>query len=339
GLFDYVYGSLQLSSGYSEAMSTPTGTADVVYETILVTLFAAGLIYATGKRALPVRVAAVLLVLYWMNFKHGFVRGIDHSPFAFLFEIVLAALLIALLRPGSRLTVKYAFAFPFFVAVALLGLNLHWFSVWTNMWWSGVPPRQATAALLNWEATRRWVEDQNNKSDEFSRLSPGFRKRLENSTAAVFPWELAYARSGHFKLQPLYVMQAYSAYTEYLDRKTAEHVRADRDRTEYVLFDWHSIDDRHPLLDVPATWMALADNYEVSDVSAGKLLLHRRETPLNHRQRVLKDVPLPIGQWLNLPDTKSELWARIRIPYSASGALHETLYKADAIYLALKTRD
>src|SRR5207248_9233397 len=44
-------------------------------------------------------------------------------------------------------------------------------------------------------------------------------------------------------------------------------------------------------------------------------------------------------QWVDVADTKSERWARIRMPYSASGALHETLYKADAIYLALKTRD
>src|SRR2546426_8138384 len=338
GLFNYVYGSLQLSSGYSEAMSTPTGTADVVYETILVTLFAAGLIYATAKRALPVRVAAVLLVLYWMNFKHGFVRGMDHSPFAFLFEIVLAALLIVLLSPGSRLTVKYAVAFPFFVAVALLGLNLHWFSVWTNMWWSGVPPRQATAALLNWEATRRWVEDQNNKSDEFSRLSPGFRKRLENSTAIVFPWELSYARSGHFKLQPLYTMQAYSAYTAYLDRKTAEHIRADSNHAQYVLFDWQAIDTRHPLLDVPATWMALADSYEPVEVAPGKLLLRRRDNPVQHKQRVVQEVPLPIGQWVSVPHT-TDFWARIRIPYTPFGAIRKAAFKADAVYLTLESRD
>src|SRR5207249_2648216 len=218
--------------------------------------------------------------------------------------------------------------------------NVHWGQVvWTDGFWSSANTRQATSELLDWNATVKRINDEIKKTDEFQQLPPAFRTRLQDSTAAVFPWELAYARSGHFKLQPLYVMQAYSAYTEYLDRKTAEHVRADRDRTEYVLFDWHSIDGRHPLLDVPATWMALADNYEVADVSAGKLLLHRRETPLNHRQRVLKDVPLPMGQWVNLPDTKSELWARIRIPYSASGMLQETLYKADAIYLALKTRD
>ena len=153
GLFNYVYGSLQISSGYSEAMSTPAGTADVVYETILVTLFAAGVIYATAKRALPVAVAAVLFVLYWMNFKHGFVRGMDHTLLSFLFEIVLAALLIALLRPGSPLTGKYAAAFPLFVTVALLGLSLHWFEVWTKVWWSSALPRQATAELLNWNAS------------------------------------------------------------------------------------------------------------------------------------------------------------------------------------------
>jgi len=337
GLFNYVYGSLQISSGYSEAMSTPTGTADVVYETILVTLFAAGVIYATAKRALPVAVAAVLFVLYWMNFKHGFVRGMDHTLLSFLFEIVLAALLIALLRPGSPLTGKYAAAFPLFVTVALLGLSLHWFEVWTKVWWSSALPRQATAELLNWNATRRRIEDETKKSDEFSRLPPAFRNRLENSTAIVFPWELSYARSGHFKLQPLYTMQAYSAYTAYLDRKTAEHIRVDSNRVEYVLFDWQDIDARHPLLDVPATWMALADSYEPVEFGPGKLLLRRRHTPVQHKQRVVQEVPLPIGQWVDVPHTKTDFWARIRIPYTAFGAIRKAAFKADAVYLTLES--
>ena len=338
GLFNYVYGSLQLSSGYSDAMSTPTGTADIVYETILVALFALGLIYATAKRALPIRVAAVLLVLCWMNFKHGFVRGIDHTPFAFLFQILLAALLIALLRPGARLTVKYAVVFPFFVTVALLGLNLHWLSVWNKLWWSTAIPRQATAELLNWEATRRRIEDENNKSDEFVRLPAAFRNRLEKATAIVFPWELSYARSGHFKLQPLYVMQAYSAYTAYLDRKTAEHIRADSNHAQYVLFDWQAIDTRHPLLDVPATWMALADSYEPVEVAPGKLLLRRRDNPVQHKQGVVQEVPLPIGQWVSVPHT-TDFWARIRIPYTPFGAIRKAAFKADAVYLTLESRD
>ena len=266
-------------------------------------------------------------------------RDGSHAVIAFSFEIVIAAVVICLLRQGSKLIPQYLVAYPFFVIVALSGTNLNWPGVWTEEFWSSAGTRRTTAELINWTATANRINAETNKTDEFQLLPNAFRNRLENSTATVFPWELAYAVSGHFKLQPLYTMQAYNAYTEYLDWKTADHLRVNRDRSEYVLFDWHSIDERHPLLDSPATWMALVDNYEPAEVSVDKFLLKRREIPTNHRQRVLRDLALPLGKWVDLPDSKIELWARIRIPYSAFGVLRKAAYKANAIYLTVQSRD
>src|SRR5262249_53573424 len=132
GFFDYVYGALQLSSGYDEAMSLPAGTGDIFYETVMATLFFIGAVYASVKKALPWRLAAILFFLYWINLKHGFVRADDHTVFAFCFEIIIGALLIALLNPKSDLIIPYTAAFPFFVILALSGMSLHWQGVWTD---------------------------------------------------------------------------------------------------------------------------------------------------------------------------------------------------------------
>lgn len=339
-LFDYFYGSLQLSSGYSEAMSLPTPAADLAYAVVLGSLFLGGVAIAVIQRTLPWTAALMLLALYWVNFKHGFVRSdnstlIDeHTTVAYCFEIILAALLICLLRGRPRAILGYAAAFPVFAILALSALNLHW-TVWSGAFWSSAHNRQMAAGLVHWTATAARIREEERKVDEFDRLPEAFRKRLDASTAAVFPWELVYARPGHFKLQPLYTMQSYSAYTEYLDRKTAERIRAARDRTEYILFEWKSIDDRHPLLDVPQTWTAIVDNYRLEEIGDGKLLLKRRDTPLTHEQVFLKQISLPIGPWIDLPRTTTELWGRIHIPYSFAGKLRETFYKADAIYLAV----
>jgi hypothetical protein len=335
-LFDYTYGALELSSGYNEAMSLPTGPSDLFYSVFLGLLFLGGVIYAAIKRSLSWTAAPILLILYWINFKHGLVRSDDHPPFAYCFEIILAAFLICLLRGRSVLISSYVITFPWFAILALSATNVHWKEVWSDPFWSSASVRQSTADLINWKTTAARIDDEAKKIDEFQQLPDAFRSLLTDSTATVFPWELAYARSGHFKLRPLYTMQAYSAYTEYLDRKTAEHVRINRDRSEYVLFEWKEIDDRHPLLDVPQTWMALVDNYQIKEVAADKLLLKRRESPFTHKQQTaLKKIPLPIGKWMDLPGTKTELWARIHITYSFFGGLRKTLYKADAIYLAV----
>jgi hypothetical protein len=275
-----------------------------------------------------------------VNFKHGFVRSDnskltdEHTAIAYCFEILLAALLICLLRGRSRVILGYAAAFPAFAILALSATNLHW-TVWGEAFWSSAYNRQAVADLIYWTATVDRIHEEERNVDEFEQLPQAFRKLLDASTVAVFPWKLVYARPGHFKLQPLYTMQSYSAYTEYLDRRTAEQIRAARDRTEYILFEWNSIDGRHPLLDVPQTWTAIVDNYRIEEIGDGKLVLKRRDTPLTHEQVFLKQVPLPIGRWIDLPRTKTELWGRIHISGSFSGKLRETLYKADAIYLAV----
>ncbi|HEV2201371.1 MAG TPA: hypothetical protein VGR73_16250 [Bryobacteraceae bacterium] len=339
-LFDYFYGSLQLSSGYSEAMSLATPAADLAYAVVLGSLFLLGVAIAAIKRTLPWTAASMLLALYWMNFKHGFVRSDnstlndEHTTIAYCFEIILAALLICLLRGRPRVILGYAAAFPIFAIFALSATNLHW-AVWSEAFWSGAHNRLAAADLVHWSATAARIREEERGVDEFDRLPPAFRKLLDASTAAVFPWELVYARPGHFALQPLYTMQSYSAYTEYLDRRTARRIRAARDRTEYILFEWKSIDDRHPLLDVPQTWTAMVDNYRLEEIGDGKLLLKRRDTPLAQEQVFLKRISLPIGRWIDLPRTTTELWGRIHIPYSFAGKLRETLYKADAIYLAV----
>jgi hypothetical protein len=335
-LFDYVYGGLQLASGYNEAMSIATEGADLFYAIVLAVLFVIANVYALARRALDWKVSAVLFGLYWLNFKHGFVRSDGHTVMAFLFEIIIAAVLICLLRGNWRGVRAYAAALPVIVFLALTGTNPRW-SVWQADFWSIANTLQPASDLLNWHETRKRIAAEASRTDEFQQLPQTIRAHLEGAAAVVFPTELAFARSGHFRLQPLYTMQAYSAYTQYLDRKTAEHVRGSRDHTEFVLLDWQSIDDRHPLLDVPSTWMALVDNYEIDSVAKDRLLLKKRSTSLHHDQQVVQQLRLPIGKWVDLPETDHELWASIRISYSPRGSLRKAAYKANAIYLTVKS--
>src|SRR5262245_42880226 len=66
GLFDYAYGGLNLSVGYSEAMSVSTTAADAFYGAVLGILLIAGVLYATAKRAITLTLAPVFLALCWL---------------------------------------------------------------------------------------------------------------------------------------------------------------------------------------------------------------------------------------------------------------------------------
>src|SRR5207249_10432393 len=65
----------------------------------------------------------------------------------------------------------------------------------------------------------------------------------------------------------------------------------------------------------------------------------RRDTPLRHNQRVVEELPLPIGEWVDVPRGEKDFWARIRMPYTALGAIGKAVFKANAVYLSLQSRD
>jgi hypothetical protein len=329
----YMRGSLEVSSGYSAAMSYPTSPQDLSYMLILMGLFSAGLVYALARRTLLWSSALVLVFLYWLNLKHGFVRSDGHVVFSYAFEIVLAACLICLLK-GRREIVSYSIVLPCFVLVALSGINPYW-PVWNEGYWTPAPQLHLAHALLDWSGTRPWLDSELKKHDSFTQLPDDFQRSLEGSVTTVFPWELSYATSRHFRVDPLYFMQAYSGYTQYLDNMGARRIRERYGRVDHILFDWQSIDERHPLLDVPATWQAMFDCYRPALVGANRLLLVRRDKPIEHQATFLTRVPLPFRTWVELPRSKSVLWSRMLIPYSVRGQARNFLYKMPPVWLTV----
>jgi hypothetical protein len=327
----YVEGSMAMSAGWSEAASAPIGAGDLFYTAVLSGLFVSGLLYALAKRALPWTTAAVLAFLYWLNWKHGFVRADIHVVHIYAYGIVLAGGLICLLGRRREIVI-YSVLFSGFVIIALSGINSYW-SVRHAGYWSSAGQRRMALGLMDWDRTMTRLDSEMKKNDPFRRLPDDFRSRLEGSLATVFPWELSYASTRRFRLDPLYVMQSYSAYTRYLDLMTARRIRERYGHVDQVLFEWESLDLRHPLLEVPATWGALFDCYQPELVGDGLMLLAPRKKPLEHRITFLRRVPVPFGKTIDLPRTTAVLWSNISIPHSIRGRFSNFAYKLPAMWL------
>jgi hypothetical protein len=336
GLSKYLTGSLELSSGFNEAMSLPTSPQDAFYGVVLAGLFLLGLGYAVAKKVLVWTAAPVFALLYWVAFKHGFVRSDGHVIITYFFAVFLGAYLICLLRPCREIVIKYTLVLPVLVLAALSGINTY-VPVWNSDFWSSSSNRQLGLDLLDWPKTAGRTEEAKRKPSADNELPMSFSTLLRGSTAVVFPWELTYAQSGQFRLWPLYNLQTYSSYSRYLDTMTASELKAASKHIDYVLFEWKASDGRHPLLDVPATWCELLDEYEPVLGQPGKMILAHRKAPPRHKLiPSLGSVPFQMGRWLDLPRRPAVVWAKMSIPYSKEGYWRKIFYKADAMYLSLE---
>lgn len=94
----------------------------------------------------------------------------------------------------------------------------------------------------------------------------GILEVIGNSRYTSYPWEITFIEpTGDlgYNFVPLPILQMYSAYTPYLDDQTATFFNGES-APEYMIFKFDAIDGRIPLLEAPATWKSIQDNYEVN---------------------------------------------------------------------------
>lgn len=100
---------------------------------------------------------------------------------------------------------------------------------------------------------------------------------IGRSSVGIFPYEISYVAANGLNYKPFPVFQAYSAYTSYLDLLNAQFIE-DRNRApEFILFEWKSIDGRHPLIDVPGMGLSIYKWYDLVWQNNGILFLKRRQ--------------------------------------------------------------
>jgi hypothetical protein len=152
--------------------------------------------------------------------------------------------------------------------------------------------------------------------------------------ATVFPWEIAYGAANPIDLRPMPVFQTHNAGTARLDRWNAAFFEDDVRAPRSVIFEWHSIDYRHPLVDVPATTLSLWRWYDFAGEWDGRLLLRRRDAPRFGTPRPLETRTFGNrGGYLEVPRSDHPVLARLRVKLSLSGTARKLLYKIPEVRL------
>ena len=326
-LWRYVRVAMEMSSGYGVTMGEGGDTRGLLAAVLILIVWAAGTAVLYWRRIGSFPLALACLGPLLLEFKHSFARESGHIEIFFLF-VPLAAGLVALYTRAARRDVWYAAA-PLAVVFAL--------------WYSREPHRVSALAhplapVANFRQLRG-VPQLPPASEQLAseRLPAGLLARVGQAPVAIFPMECTYAGANPINLRPFPILQAYQAYTPYLDGWNAAFLRDPRTAPEFILFDWDTIDDRHPLLDVPATALELYRLYDFDSAWAGHTLLYRRAQPRFDAMRCTAAGRAPLSEPLRFPPGSRPQAARIHLAWNFTGRVLKLLYRLPEVRIVAST--
>lgn len=331
GLQAYVTGTVNLMSGYSVAMSVQRPLGDSLCFGSFAVLLLGFAIYGARRKWLEIEAIAWVMIPFFAGMKYSAVR---HGATTFNgFGLVLFAILLLKCKPVKAATVAGGMTWALLSIVSLAGM-----SVWaiSGRQWDPVPHLKQIGNVFHWKRSIASVVARTQVNLLVDTLPDSLLARIHGAPVVIFPWELAYGPANHLNLVPLYTLQSYTAYTNWLDRETAQHLAKTASDTR-LLVEWKSIDGRHPLLDVPATWEAIYNGFEGELALPGLLLLKKRDHPAVFNFKGVKRTISDVHQWQNVPDREHAVSVSVSFSPTLLGTARGFLYKINPVYMDLET--
>jgi hypothetical protein len=326
-LVRYFRSGWEISSGFTSVMgiSYPGKAVPLALAMLLGYVALGALLLFWRDRAFIVFAAGVPAL--FIEFKHAFVREPGHVDIFFSFAPLLVGIILLASSRFRWLTLA-----PLAIVLAPLWLR----DGAMRQWKTG--PSQALhtlAAVASPTSLRQRLEAESAANLNADRLPADLLARISNRAVAIFPSECSYAAANPgMHWTPLPLLQAYSAYTQYLDDWNAQVFT--QNSPDYVIFEWQAIDSRNPLLDVPATALALYRNYEL-DQNFGNIALLRKRThplaPTLHKIPFGSASPHPTIVKIQMQPTMA---GRVRDLLFRTGEIDMTLTSAEGRYVVAR---
>jgi hypothetical protein len=256
-LWPWLTGSVQIASGYMEAMAIEAEPNLLSYPLAAACFILLALLAVGSARDLPMRpgvgVLVVVVVSALFAFKQGFTRHDAHE----LAYFSLIAVLMTALLPRDALPV---FAWPALGLSVLLAA-----SAWSNL--------DPISARDDWKRVAQTMLSKSYQQQELINaaaqarqtyaLSPSVIDVARGRPVSVDPWEVTLAWAYSFNWRPAPILQTYSAYTANLDERNARAVTtASSDQVVIRSAVPSAIDGRNPIWESPRYTLALACRYQ-----------------------------------------------------------------------------
>lgn len=319
---NFIKGSIEIASGYSVAMSA--GQHDIYMIWIILAIVAFLICIILGIRSGLYNFMTMTLTGFclFMCYKHAFVRAdewhITHGMNGMLaFLSVIPAFLdwhkVIDVLGGKKKLYFSLMAFVFSIVIVQNGFDS------VNI------VKQIRERVFNMPRIYKTALEQ--AVDGLSPLPQSMLAEIGNASVTIYPWEISYCVSNELNYVPLAVVQAYSAYTPYLDRISAEKLAND-DAPEYILCTLDAIDNRWPLIECPQTWEVIRNHYYIQLQEGNLFLLKRRMTQKNVEYSFVKETDCTLSDIIELDGAD---YFKITTQLNVKGKLAKLFWKIPEI--------
>jgi hypothetical protein len=344
--------SLNVSAGYTEAMSLPGPVLELIAFLVAAAALIA-LIALSEIRSQPrtladgITACGRLLILgtfIFIVFKAGFVRQDGHTFTAWT-GLALAALVYFLSLPAREPERFARLACPLFAAsMLLLALPLVWsrLSHQLPIVLLAYIPDRVQARLSE---TASFINDPKQKIQEWRRRKDEAWARLRDmqtvpqlvGTVDVIPSIQSSLIAFGLDYKPRYSIQEYTTYTSQLIEANRQQLT--KDGPTYLLFEPGSIDGRYPAFAEGPLWPDILQHYEPASRHGSLLVLRRRANPLPPVLSPESQHRVVFGQAVSVPDDNVPRFLKAKIRKTLFGSLLNVLWRPPLVFMRVTYAD
>lgn len=326
--------SMELSRGYSAAMSYPTNLPLDLTAVLYIVIFLVLSKTQFDSRDRTLLISIGLLPAIIIMFKGGMVRA-DYAHIRIFYTFVIISLGFIGLLIGKR---SLSLFFAVSTILAAFGVFLL-----TSQGRVGANPIavkfQSISSRIHQFPKRTWMlPDQDLVQLDAGQIPISMMDRIGNNEIVVFPFNLLYAPVNNLTLSSFPIIQSYAAYTERLDRMQSDFLERSW-RNNYILFEHLGIDWRNPVLDTPLAWQSMLRWYHVSEKSDSLMLLERNKTPRQVTTTSLSTQSRYIYDVIEIPHNNQLIYAKIYLKQNPIGHLAQLFYRIPPVHLNLQSID
>lgn len=367
-IWPYLYTSLKVASGYSSAMTTVGPTIELLWSLVCLCLV---FIYCASNAIymliLP-RFSSYFLATFlfcWFSFKHGFIRQ-DGHVFLFFVCILFWVSIFALEQRSQLITnplsaINTSFDISFFLEVLkkilliLIGFLVLFYLSFPGLYGREIPSKsRINVSHLSLKNVRdrfdyvsnlrekylmtQQVSEKNIVSQDLGEVA---RKIIGSSSVDIIPWDIVRVEKNNLHWQARPIFQSYVAYTNFLDKQNLKSFQLNP--PDYLVYDFKSIDRRHPFFDEPLTFRYVLCNYKLVDVETaipGTFILERITE--GNRCGSLENINLSQKIGWNEPfnvdvnNNTSIFMAEVAVHYSLLGKIYKLVFRAPPTKFQIK---
>lgn len=332
-LYGYFINMTPIASGYTEAMSIPGKSYEVILYIAAAVLIVLAAIFNAKKRSLFVAdlfLPGVFSLFLFVSFKAGFVRHDVHAVAAAV-AILLAGLSLFTLHRGKFTVVALLFSLVTAGVVFTSHVDLNSTTV------SKLFDETLGSAAIGVE--RRTTDEDWPKADFLKRIEY-YKKATDlpvlKGRSDIYSFNQTSLISSGNIWSPRPVFQSYSAYTSDLAEKNSRYLLGEN-APDNIFFRVEPIDGRLPSLDDGASWPALLREYHPVANFAEYLRLEKNKVSMHAVNIVQGEATLhQLGETVELPKSDRILVARFDIKPTILGRIANIFYKPAELHVSLE---